>query len=154
MLKVNGISQSRCWILATQKTFRDAWNHIKPLFQPAGVEGNWIAHINFYVYSPCSIHIHWQLKVCYKWISRRNSWQKFNYKAELKEEMSETFGDWAGRGECISLPFSELLAKSLRRRLLQITMCKDPPYKKSLFERPEKPRWQSIFSEHILIWQG
>lgn len=153
MLKINGISQPRCWILATQKTFRDVWNHIKPLFQPAGVEGNWIAHINFYVYSSCSIHIHWLLKVCYKWISRRNSWQKFNCKAELKEDMSETFGGWAGRGECFSLPFSELLAKNLRR-LLQITMCKDPPYRKSLFESPEKPRWQSIFSEHILIWQG
>lgn len=53
--------------------------------------------------------------------------------------MPETFGGWAGRGECISLLFSELLAKSLRC-MLQIIMCKDPTYKKSFIETPEKLR--------------
>lgn len=45
--------------------------------------------------------------------------------------MSVTFGGWAGRGECINLLFSELLAKSLRRSLLQRIICKDPPEKRA-----------------------
>lgn len=48
ILKVNGISQSRYWILASQKTFKDGCpKSYIGLFQPAGVQGNWIAYINF-----------------------------------------------------------------------------------------------------------